>query len=50
MFHRAEFGSDLPDFRQELTALDLLGAAIENPLVRLDEFGLVVVSGEPPIA
>ena len=46
--HRAEFGADLPGLKEELHALDALGAAVGEPVVRLDEIGFFVVAGEPP--
>ncbi len=46
--HRAERGRDLPGAAQELEALDLIEAAVRDPAVRLDEMGLLVVSGQAP--
>lgn len=46
--HRAERGRDLPGAARELEALDLIEAAVRDPAVRLDEMGLLVVSGQAP--
>jgi ATP-dependent helicase HepA len=46
--HRAELGRDLPGAAQELETLDLIEAAVRDPAIRLDEMGLLVVSGKAP--